>query len=79
MEGNLDGLNEIAEKLKAQNPEAAEQIDEFLDSLEEARTRSEETGEPFSPLGGLGNMQMLLQQLQRGGRGSRVPPGEEEP
>lgn len=79
MEGNLDGLNEIAEKLKAQNPEAEEQIEEFLDSLEEARIRAEETGEPFSPLGGLGNMQMLMQQLRRGESGSRVPPGEEEP
>ncbi len=78
MEGNLDGLNEIAEKLKAQNPEAEEQIEEFMDSLEEARIRSEETGEPFSPLGGLGSMQMLLQQLHRGGS-RRGPAGEEAP
>jgi hypothetical protein len=75
MEGNLDGLNEIAEKLKEQNPQAQEQIEAFLQSLEQARVRAEESGEAIAPPEGLRNIQMLMQQLYRGSR----PPEAGEP
>lgn len=65
MEGNFDELDEIAERLKEANPQVEEEIDEFLDSLEEARTRAEESGQPME---GLGDMQMLMQQLLKKGR-----------
>jgi hypothetical protein len=68
MEGNFDGLDEIAERLREENPEVGEQIDEFMEALEEARIRAEETGEPLSPLEGLGDMGAVMQQLYRGGR-----------
>ena len=68
MEGNFDGLNEIAERLREANPEVEEQIDEFLETLEEARISAEESGEPFSPLEGLGDMRTIMRQLYRGGR-----------
>ena len=47
MKGNLDGLDAIAERLKDQNPQVEEQIDEFLESLEEARMIAEENGSRF--------------------------------
>jgi len=72
MEGNFDGLSEIAEKLREANPEVEEQIDEFLENLEDARISAEESGEPFSPLEGLGDMGTLMHQLYRG----RNPPAE---
>jgi hypothetical protein len=71
MEGNLDELDEIAERLKEANPQVGEQIDQFLDSLEEARMRAEESGQPME---GLGHMQMLMQQILRKGQ----MPSEEE-
>jgi hypothetical protein len=70
MEGNLDGLNEIAERLKEEDPQAGEQIDEFLEALEEARIEAEESGEPILPLKGLEDMQRFMQHLNRG----RPPP-----
>jgi hypothetical protein len=76
MEGNFDGLSEIAERLIEENPEVEDQIDEFLETLEEARLRAEESGEPFSPLEGLGDVRTLMHELYRGGRsrGQRLEP-----
>ena len=74
MKGNLEGLDKIAEKLKDQNPQVEEQIDEFLESLEEARMRAEEDGSPIPGLEGLGDMQTLMKQmLEKGG----MSPGQE--
>ncbi len=74
MKGNLDGLDKIAEKLKDQNPLVEEQIDEFLESLEDARMRAEEGGMPIPPLEHLGDMQTLMKQMLEKGR---MSPGEE--
>jgi len=68
MEGNFDGLSEIAERLIEENPEVEDQIDEFLETLEDARIKAEESGESFSPLEGLGDMRTLMHQLYRGER-----------
>lgn len=73
MEGNLDELEDIAERLKEANPQVAEQIDQFLDTLENARMRAEETGRPME---GLGHLQMLMQQILR--KGEMSPEEEEE-
>ena len=72
MEGNFDGLNEIAEKLKEEDPQAKEKIDEFLENLEEARIKAEESGEPIRGLEGLGDMKRLMQKLNRGQRSPDV-------
>lgn len=74
MEGNLDGLDEIAEKLKAANPQAEEQIDEFLESLEETRRRAEESGSSIPPLEQLGKMRNQINRILRQGR---MSPGQE--
>ena len=74
MEGNLEGLDKLAEKLKAQNPQVEEQIDEFLESLEDVRMRAEQEGRPIPPLDGLGDMQTLMKQMFEKGR---MSPGEE--
>jgi len=74
MQGNLEGLDAIAEKLKDQNPQAEEQIDEFLESLEEARISAEEGGAPMPPLEHLGNIQTLMNQMFQKGR---MSPGQE--
>ncbi len=73
MDGNLEGLEELAEKLKEQNPQVQEQLDEFLESLGDMRMEAEQGGQPFSPPDGLGDMQTLMKQmLERG----RMAPGE---
>ena len=74
MKGNLDGLDAIAERLKDQNPQVEEQIDEFLESLEEARMIAEENGTPIPPLEHLGDIQNLMNQMLQQGR----MPSEEE-
>jgi hypothetical protein len=72
IEGNLDELDEIAERLKEANPEVEEEIDEFLDTLEEARIRAEEGGRAME---GVEHMQMLMQQILRR---REMSSGEEE-
>jgi hypothetical protein len=75
MEGNLDGLDEIADKLKDQHPQVEEQIEEFLEQIEDIRARSGESGSPIPSLEGLGNMDSLMQQMLNRGR---MSPGQEE-
>lgn len=69
VEGDLDGLDAIAEKLREQSPQVQEQLDEFLNSLEEVRRKAEESGLPTSsPLEGLGDVQSLMKQMIDRGR-----------
>lgn len=68
MEGNLEGLDKIVEKLKDQNPLVEEQIDQFLESLEEARGSGGEGGMPALPLEQLGDIQTLMKQMIEKGR-----------
>ena len=75
MEGDFDGVGEIARRLREENPQLEEQIEEFLESLAEARQSAEEAGRPMPPLQELGNMRTLMQQmLRRGGRRARREP-----
>jgi hypothetical protein len=74
MEGNFEGMDEIAERLKDENPQVAEQIDEFLESVEDMRMRAEESGQPVPPLDHLGDIKTLMKNmLERG----RMSPGQE--
>ena len=66
IEGDLSALDEIAEKLKEENPEVQDQIDLFLESLEEARSQAEASGEDFEGMEKLGNMGAIMQRLMRG-------------
>lgn len=77
MEGNFDGLNEIAEKLKEEDPQVKEKIDEFMENLEEARIMAEESGEPIRGLQGLGDMKRLMQKLNRRRRSPDVSEPDE--
>lgn len=63
MEGNLEGLDKLAEKLKDQNPQVQEQIDQFMESLEDMRMRAEESGQPIPNLDELGDMQTLMKEM----------------
>jgi len=69
--GNLEALDGMAERLKQEHPEAEAQIEQFLQALEEAKSRAVESGGPRpSPeeLGGLGDMMqrmMLLRNEER--------------
>lgn len=74
MEGDLEGLDEIAEKLKEQHPQVAEQIDEFMESLEDMRMRAQESGQPMPPLEHLGDIQTLMKKMLEKGR---MSPGQE--
>ena len=62
MEGDFSALNEVAERLKEENPEAQEQIDAFLESLEEARGNADD-GNPISSIQDLGNLGTIMQQM----------------
>lgn len=62
LRGNPEQLDDIVERLKRENPEVQEQIDQFLESIEEAQKRARETGRPFPALGDLGELGSLLQQ-----------------
>jgi len=75
MQGNFDGLDAIAERLKDQNPQVEEQIDEFLESLEQARMIAEENGTPIPPMEHLGDIQNLMNQVLQQGR---MSPGLED-
>lgn len=55
-------LDDIVERLKRENPEIEEQIDQFLESIEEAQQRARETGRPFPAVEDLGEIGSLLQQ-----------------
>jgi hypothetical protein len=68
MEGNFEGLDKIAERLKDQNPLVEEQLDQFLESLEEARVRGGEGGMPGPPMERLGDIQTLMKQMIEKGR-----------
>lgn len=75
MKGDIEGLEKLAEKLKDQSPQAQEQIDEFLKSLEDIRTRAEESGRPLPSFEGLGDIQSRINRmLER----QRMSPGEEQ-
>lgn len=74
IEGNFDGLDEIAERLKDKNPQIEEQIDEFLEALEDMRISAEESGQPLPPLDQLGGIQTLMKHMIEKGR---MAPGME--
>jgi hypothetical protein len=62
MEGDFGALNEMAERLKEENPEAQDQIDAFLDSLEEARENAD-AGNPINSIQDLGNLGTIMQKM----------------
>lgn len=64
MEGNFEALNEVAERIKEENPEAREQIDRFLENLEEAKQRAAD-GNPVPSLQGLGNLGVLMHEMMK--------------
>jgi hypothetical protein len=68
MQGDLEGLDKLVEKLKDQNPQVQEQVDQFLESLDEIRAKAEERGQPLPSFEGLGDMQSLMDQMLEDGR-----------
>jgi len=67
--GNLHMLDEVAERLKQDHPEAREQIEQFLQVLEEAKTRAAESGggmPSLEDLGGMGAIMHRMMQQQHG-------------
>jgi len=64
MEGDFDALNEVAERLREENPEVQDQIDQFVESLEQARESSEE-GNPIPSMQGLGNLGLIMQRMMK--------------
>ncbi len=66
MEGNINDLEELGEWLKEENPGTQDQVDQFMEYLEEAKDRAEETGQPFPELEGLEGMGMIMHQMFKG-------------
>jgi hypothetical protein len=66
--GNLNALDEVADRLKQEHPEAEEQIQQFLDTLEEAKARAEESGADVRAMEELGGMGAIMQQMMHGKR-----------
>ena len=65
LQGNMDALQEMVQALKRDNPELRDQIDQFMESLEEARRRAEQEGTPFPPLDPKGVMAPFMDQMIR--------------
>ncbi len=68
--GNMDALQDMVQALKRDNPQLSEQIDQFMESLEEARQQAEKEGYPFPALDRLGSMGPLMEQMMRGKMGA---------
>ncbi len=64
--GNLEALDEVADRLRAENPEARAQIDQFLETLEEAKARAAESGNEVPSLENMGSMGAVMQQMLGG-------------
>jgi len=64
--GNLEALDEVADRLREQHPEAREQIDQFLETLEAAKARAAESGGQAPPMEGMENMGAIMQQILDG-------------
>lgn len=65
LQGNMDALQEMVQALKQDNPELRDHIDQFMESLEEARRRAEQEGTPFPPLDPKGVMAPFMEQIIR--------------
>jgi len=64
--GNLNAMDEVADQLKQDHPEAEEKIEQFLEPLEEAKARAAESGADLSTLEGLGGMGVFMQRMMEG-------------
>jgi hypothetical protein len=64
--GNLEALDGVAEKLRAENPEVGDQIDQFMQALEEAKARAADSGAGMPPMGNLGSMGAMMQRIMEG-------------
>jgi len=76
MEGNIDQLDEMVERLREENPQAQDQIDRFLDSLEDAKEKARESGRPFQPMENLGELGVMMEQMMKT---QAAPAPSEEP
>jgi hypothetical protein len=64
--GNLEALDEVAERLKTENPEVGDQIDQFMQALEDAKARATESGTGMPAMGELGSMGAMMQRIMEG-------------
>ncbi len=61
--GNLHALDEVAERLVQEHPEAEAQIQQFLEALEEAKARAMEGGGEMPSMEDLGGMGAIMQRM----------------
>jgi len=69
--GNLNALDDLADQLRQEHPEAAPQINQFMKTLEEAKARAAEAGMDPSSIEDLGGMNALMRDMLRKRREGR--------
>ncbi len=65
--GNLEALDDIVERLKAENPHVQDQINKFMQSLHEKWVESTASGQPRSPSEAKEELGRLMQEMLEGG------------
>ena len=64
MTGNYDDLGELIETIREEGPEGDEQVDRFVDYVEQLRGAADESGRPTSE--GLEGLGLMMQQMFKG-------------
>lgn len=63
--GDLHALDEVAERLRREHPEAEAQIQQFMQALDEAKARAAETGSDAPSLESLGGMGAIMHRMMQ--------------
>jgi len=56
-------LQDLVKNLQEDNPQLQDQIDKFVDSLEEAKSQAEKEGLPFPPPDQMGAVGQMIHQM----------------
>jgi uncharacterized phage infection (PIP) family protein YhgE len=79
MEGNLDQLDAMVERLKEENPQAQDQIERLMDSFEEAKDQAQASGRPFPTVENLGELGVMMEQMMKTQPAPEPPEAPDEP
>ncbi len=65
MTGDPDSMDEAVDRMREEHPEFQEHIDNFVESLEEAKAKAEESGVTLPPMEEMGNMGLFMERMMK--------------